>query len=84
MEAAPKGRIWLIFLGRPIPFPENPSVRESRQMSDHSGGNDMTHPEEMQRAPAQALGQDTDRVLMEILGYSADAVAQMREKGIIG
>ena len=44
----------------------------------------MTHPEEMQRAPAPALGQDTDRVLMEILGYSADAVAQMREKGIIG
>ena len=33
---------------------------------------------------APALGQDTDRVLTTILGYSSSEVAQMREKGVIG
>jgi len=33
---------------------------------------------------APALGQDTDRVLTTILGYSVASVAQMREKGLIG
>jgi crotonobetainyl-CoA:carnitine CoA-transferase CaiB-like acyl-CoA transferase len=33
---------------------------------------------------APALGQDTDRVLTTILGYSAAEIAQMREKRVIG
>ena len=33
---------------------------------------------------APALGQDTERVLTTILGYSAAEIAQMREKGVIG
>lgn len=35
-------------------------------------------------APAPALGQDTDAVLAEILGYDASRIAALREKGAAG
>ena len=35
------------------------------------------------RAPAPVLGADTDAVLGELLGYSADELAQMRDEKIL-
>jgi crotonobetainyl-CoA:carnitine CoA-transferase CaiB-like acyl-CoA transferase len=33
--------------------------------------------------PAPCLGQDTDEVMQRVLGYSADAVAALRARGVL-
>jgi crotonobetainyl-CoA:carnitine CoA-transferase CaiB-like acyl-CoA transferase len=35
------------------------------------------------RAPAPLLGQDTDQVLGEVLGYSAQEIARLKEEQVL-